>query len=379
MKILNVGIIGYGFMGKVRAYGHLVLPIFYDPPPCATRITRVCDGVDAVARKGAEILGARAVTDFREVTESPEVDIVHVCTPNHLHAEAVLSAIAHGKHVLCDKPLTLTMADAEAIAAAIKNYGATGQMAFQTRFFPATMRAKQMITEGFLGQTLEFRAVYLHAGSADPKAPLKWKLSAAAGGGIIADLASHVLDIVHWLLDDYAELLAATHIAYCQRPSADDPKHMVSVDTEDAVLILARMKSGALGSLEATKLATGAEDELRFEIHGSKGALRFNTMDPHHLDAYDAGAPDAPFGGTRGWTRIDAGGRYGPPAVFPGPKFAIGFLRAHLACLASFLERSAAGQPGDPDLDQGVHVQRLMECCKISAREGKWVTVPTQQ
>jgi predicted dehydrogenase len=307
------------------------------------------------------------------------VDAVHVCTPNHLHAEAVLSAIAQGKHVLCDKPLTATLAEAEQVAAALKSYRATGQMELQTRFFPATMRAKQMIAEGFLGQALEFRAAYLHAGSADPKAPLKWKLAAASGGGAIADLASHVLDIVHWLLGDYAELLAAAHTAYRQRPSADDPGKMVPVDAEDAVLILARMKSGALGSLEATKLATGSEDELRFELHGSKGALRFNTMDPHHLEAYDAGAPETPFGGTRGWSRIDTGQRYPAPAGFPGPKFAIGFLRAHLACLAGFLANAAAGRPGDPGLDQGVRVQRLMECCKASAREGKWVVVPAQQ
>lgn len=378
MKTFNVGIVGYGFMGRVRAYGHQVLPIFYDPPPCASRITHVCDGVEALARKGAATLGAEAVTDFRRVTECPEVDVVHVCTPNHLHAEALLSAIEHGKHVLCDKPLTATLAEAEQVRKALGGYRATGQMALHVRFFPATMRAKQLISEGFLGQALEFRAAYLHAGNADPKTPLKWKLSAASGGGAIADLASHVLDLVHWLLGDYAELLAAAHTAYRQRPSAEDPGKLVPVDAEDAVMVLARMASGALGSLEATKLATGAEDELRFEIHGSKGALRFNTMDAHHLEAYDAGAPDSPLGGNRGWTRIDTGGRYPAPAGFPGPKFTIGFLRSHLACLAGFLANAAAGRPGDPGLDQGVRVQQLMECCRTSAQEGKWTAAPAR-
>jgi len=377
VKTLNVGIIGYGFMGKVRAYGHQVLPIFYDPAPAVCRITRICDGVEAVARKGAAALGAEAVTDFRRVTESPDIDLVHVCTPNHLHAEPVLSAMRHGKSVLVDKPLTATLEESRQIAALMPAYRGTGQMALHSRFFPATMRAKQLVDGNFLGQVLEFRASYLHAGSADPKAPLKWKLAAATGGGIIADLASHVLDVMQWLLGDYAQILAATHIAYPERPSADEPGKMIRVDAEDAVMILARMKCGALGHLEATKLATGSEDELRFEIHGSKGALRFNTMAPHHLEAYDGTVPDSPLGGNRGWTRIDCGQRYPAPAGFPGPKFAIGWLRSHLACLAAFVENAAAGRPGDPGLEQGVRVQELMELCRESAKQGKWVDCST--
>jgi len=136
------------------------------------------------------------------------------------------------------------------------------------------------------------------------------------------------------------------------------------------------MRSGALGAIEATKLATGSEDELRFEIHGANGALRFNGMDPHHLAAYDATAPDRPMGGRRGWTVIDCGQRFEEPASgFPGPKFAIGWIRGHLGCLAHFLQCVAEGKPGEPDLRQGIYVQRLMECCKQSARTSQWVQV----
>ncbi len=136
------------------------------------------------------------------------------------------------------------------------------------------------------------------------------------------------------------------------------------------------MGSGALGNVEATKLATGIEDELRFEIHGSKGALRFCGMDPHHLEAYDRSAPGGPVGGTRGWTRIDTGQRYEAPASgFPGPKFAIGWMRAHVACLANFLQSVAAGSPGDPGLDHGIYIQHLIECTRSSARSDQWIDV----
>lgn len=373
----HVGLIGFGMIGRVHAYGYLTLPLFYKPVPLRARITHICTSRRETAEEGRAIVGAdKAVTDFREITENPAIDIVHICTPNDRHKEALLSAMKHQKHIYCDKPLVATMAEAEEIRAALRDYRGTAQMTLQTRFFPATMRAKQLIDEGFLGQPLEFRASYLHAGSADPETPLKWKLSAKHGGGVIADLGSHVLDLVHHLLGDYDSLLATTHTAYPERPSADDPKRRVKVDAEDCVMMLVRMKCGALGHIEATKLATGTEDEARIEIHGSKGALRFNTMDPHHLEAYDMRASDKPIGGMRGWTSIDTGQRYPAPAVgLPGPKPSIGCLRGHAACLGHFVETVAAGKPGSPGLDQGIHVQHLMDCASRSAKERKWVNV----
>lgn len=141
-------------------------------------------------------------------------------------------------------------------------------------------------------------------------------------------------------------------------------------------MVLARHRSGAMGMIEATKLAQGSEDELRLEIHGSDGALRFNGMDPHHLEVYDATAAEKPIGGTRGWTRLDTGQRYPPPASgFPTPKATIGWLRGHVACLANFLQAVAEGKPGDPGLQQGLYIQHVMECAKESARTEKWVRV----
>jgi predicted dehydrogenase len=376
MKEYRVGIIGFGFMGKVHSYSYMNMPFFYSPPPLLARITHICAGSLESARRGAgQIHVEHAVSDFRQVTENPDIDIVHICTPNHLHCPALLSAIRHGKHIYCEKPLTATLDEARRIESALKDYRGASQMSLQNRFFPATLRAKQLIQEGFLGQVLEFRASYLHSGSADPAAPLKWKLSAAAGGGVIADLGPHVLDLVHFLLGDYERLIATTKTAYAKRPSAKDPGRLVDVDAEDCVMILAKMTNGAIGNIEATKLASGAEDEIRIEIHGSRGALRFNGMDPHHLQAYDASADDEPIGGRRGWTSIDAGQRYpAPAAAFPAPKTAIGWLRAHVASIANFLQSIAQGKPGDPNLRHGILLQELLEAARTSARTGQWIS-----
>jgi predicted dehydrogenase len=375
LKVYNVGILGYGFIGKVHAYGYASLPFYYDPVPLAARITHVVTSRSQTAEKARQAIGADvAATDFREVTEDPDIDIVHICTPNHLHKDALLSAMEHQKHIYCDKPLVATMEEADEVRAALGEYRATAQMTFQNRFFPATMRARQLIVEGALGNILEFRAAYLHGGSADPDAPAKWKLTAAAGGGVIADLASHVLDLVDWLIGPLSSVMAATQIAYAQRPSPTDPAKPVGIDTEDCVMLLARMQSGALGTMEATKLATGTEDELRVEIHGSRGALRFNSMDAHHVEFHDATQCDRPFGALRGWHRIDSGQRYDAPATsFPSPKASIGWIRSHVACLANFLQAVAEGRRAEPGLEQGIRVQRLMQCTRQSAEQECWV------
>jgi predicted dehydrogenase len=374
LKVYNVGILGFGFIGKVHAYGYLNLPLFYDPVPLQARLTHVVASRAETAEKARQTIAADvAATDYRAVTENPTIDIVHVCTPNHLHRDALLSAIAHQKHIYCDKPLVANMSEAEEIRAALAGYQGVAQMTFQNRFYPATMRARQLVAAGALGKILGFRACYLHGGNANPAAPLKWRFTAAAAGGTIADLASHVLDLIDWLIGPLRSLTAATQIAYPERPAPDDPTKMCAVDVEDTALLLAETQSGALGSIEATKLASGSEDELRLEIHGSRGALRFNGMDPHHLEFHDATAPQQPLGGLRGWNRIDCGQRYPPPAAnFPSPKAAVGWINSHVASLANFLAAVAEGRPAEPSLAQGIRIQRLMECVRISAAEKHW-------
>jgi predicted dehydrogenase len=373
MKTYTVGIIGFGFIGKVHAYAHLTMPLYYPQSGFRTRITHIGTSAMATAKKGcAQVQADVPVADYREITDNPDIDIVHICTPNHLHKDMLLSALKNNKHIYCDKPLVANAAEAAQVREALAGYTGTAQMTFQCRFFPATLRAIQLVREGFLGDIHEFRAAYLHSGSATPEAPLKWKLSAKYGGGVIADLGAHVFDLIHMLLGDYDRLIATTRIAYPRRPSADEPACMENVKAEDSVNIIAHMKNGAVGAIEASKTATGAEDELRFELHGSAGAIRFNSMQPHHLQVYDAGVSDKPFGGMRGWTLVDCGQRY-PESHFPGPKFSIGWMRAHVASLFSFLDNVSKGSAGAPGFDQGLYVQHVIERVRESARLSEWV------
>jgi len=381
VRTWRVGIIGFGFIGKVHAYAYRTLPFYYDPPPLRAELHAVATARAETAARAQEAFGFRVATsDWREVAESPAVDIVHIATPNHLHRDQVLAALRAGKHVYCEKPLAASAAEAREIAAAACDAGRDGvvtQMTLQNRFFPATLRARALVEEGFLGDVLGFRGSYLHAGSADPRAPLRWKLSQEkAGGGVLYDLGPHILDLLELLAGPFVSVSAATRIAFAERPSAEDPARRVRVDAEDAAVLLLRTAGGAIGSAEVSKIATGAQDELRFEVHGTRGALRFNLMEPNHLDVYDLRDSSGAFGGSRGWKRIDTVANYPAPASFPGPKFTVGWIRGHVACLESFLRAIAEGRPARPDIADGARLQEIMDAAYRSAETGRWEEIP---
>ena len=358
---LGVAILGFGFIGKVHAYGHLNMPLFYSPPPVRTRLVGVATSSEETARQAQDMLGFEvASTDVLALIARDDVHIVHICTPNDVHVEALLAAMAANKHIYCDKPLTATAAQAEAVAKALPGYRGTSQMTLQYRFWPATLRAKQLIEEGRLGTIAQFRGAYLHAGSVDRSRALNWKADADRGGGVLNDIGSHILDLMQHLLGPLEPLHAVRRVWSTQRRQLSDPSKAIAHVAEDLVMMTLRTADGAPGIIEASKIAAGAEDELRFEIHGEKGALRFNLMDPNWLDFCDLSQPDAPLGGTRGWTRIATVARYDKPAGWPGPKNHLGWLRGHVHCLHHFLEAIARGEPGDPNLATGVALQHQL-------------------
>ncbi len=369
---LGVGIIGYGFMGKVHAYCYRNMGFFYDPPPLGIRLVAVCTSNELSAKKA--LAGGSfscATTDYRELIDRDDVQIIHICTPNHLHKEQLLAAIAANKHIYCDKPLVARDSELDEVVNALGSYRGTAQMTLQYRFYPATLRAKQMIDEGFLGQPISFRAVYLHAGSVDPHKPMGWKQHKSAGGGVINDLGSHIVDLMDHLIGPFVSACAQSRVLYAQRPDAHGQE--VPVRAEDQCTMLLKTADGCLGTIEVSKIATGADDELRFEIEGTRGALRFNLKQPNILQAYDLGAPDSPLGGVRGFTQIDTVGRYDEPAKLPGPKFSIGWLRGHVHCLYNFLDAIAHQQQPEPSLTNGVRLQRILAALQRSAQSSQWV------
>ena len=239
------------------------------------------------------------------------------------------------------------------------------------------MRAKQLIDEGFLGRIWSFRACYLHSSSINPKKPITWKLDKAqGGGGVLFDIGSHILDLLGHLLGPFDRLIADSETFIRQRPRADTGA-MVDVETDDITMLLLRTRAGAMGTVEASKLATGANDELRFEIHGEKGAMRFNLMEPNWLEVYDTRDAAEPIGGMRGFRKVETVNRYpSPGGKFPGGQFSIGWIRGHVACLFNFLSAVGGKAKAHPDFAQAAELQRLMETAYASAAKREWLPVP---
>lgn len=371
MDAMGVGIIGFGFIGKVHTYGYRNLPLFYDPLPLRTRLVGVAECDEAHAALALEQGGFEFATcDWRELIARDDIQVINICSPNSFHAEQVLAVLAAGKHLYCEKPLVVDPADAVRVAQALESYSGITQMTLEYRFFPATLRAKQLLEEGFVGNVLSFRTAYLHSGSVDASKPMGWKQLKSEGGGVLQDLGSHVVDLTDWLIGPLAEVLTETRIVYPYRPNQQG--ELVPVEADDQMLMLARTRGGATGTIEASKIATGAEDEMRFEIHGDQGALRFNSMQPNYLEAYDLRDPESPLGGTRGWNQIATVQRYDKPAGFPGPKFSLGWIRSHMHCLYTFVNALATGQQAEPSLRRGLELHRMLALAEESAQSKTW-------
>ncbi|MBI5092518.1 MAG: Gfo/Idh/MocA family oxidoreductase [Candidatus Hydrogenedentes bacterium] len=372
---MGVGIIGAGFMGQTHTYGLINMPLFYQPLPFRIKHISICT---PTGREAAESMGyyRKIVSDYRELIDDPEIDVVTVSSPNRFHKDQLIAAIRAGKHIYCDKPVAGSLEDAEDVLDAMRTTGYMGksQTVLQYRYFPATMRAKQLVDEGFLGRIFHYRGGYIHSSNINPNKPLHWKSDKSqGGGGSLFDMGAHTLDMMTHLVGEIATINVLCETFIKERPNKDAGT-LVAVDTDDVALMLLRHANGAIGTLEATKMATGICDELRFEIHGELGAMRFNLMEPNWLEVYDVRDPCAPQGGLRGFKKIECVQQYPPPGGgFPNPKFSIGWIRAHMHCLYNFLECIALDKTPSPTLEEGIRLQKVMVAGYRSAESGQWV------
>lgn len=374
MDEIRVGIVGFGFMGKTHTYGYKTIPLYYSNLPFKIKLVGVCDAVAEVAEKAKETLDFEfATTNPDDIFNRQDINVVNICTPNIYHKDGVLKAIKAGKNVYCDKPLATSYEETKQITGVLGQHDVITQMALQYRFFPATMRAKELIEEGRIGRIMSFRGCYLHSSAIDPKKALGWKQDKKfGGGGVLFDLGSHILDIIYYLLGEYSSIFANTEIIYPQRP--DKSGDMVNVEADDLAFMMVKLKSGGTGILEASKIATGVNDELRFEIHGDKGAIRFNLMEPNWLEFYDNTLPDSYYGGNKGYTRIECVQRFKKPGGdFPNPKFSIGWIRSHVHSLYSFLNCVYEKKQASPSFRDGAYIQYVMEQAYKADSSKQWI------
>ena len=375
MKHIRIGLIGTGFMGKTHLWSVQNLPFFYKTADMGftAEVAAVCGSSLAKAEAFAREFGIpKAVATPEEILNDPTIDVVDICTPNPLHFAVAKAAILGGKAVLCEKPLTVTAAEADELASLAAEHGIVCGTVFNNRFLAPVMRARQLIDEGRPGRILSFEFTYKHNSCIDPDRRVGWKQTAEAGGGTWYDLGPHVLDLCHYLCGELSFLLGKSQIAYPTHLKADGS--LWETNADEAFYLIGGTKEGAMGTVTVSKLTQGANDELSFSIHGEKGSLSFSLMDPNYLNYYDATAVGAPMGGVRGYTRIECVGRYPSPASgFPAIKAPQGWLRGHIGCMQSFLAGVASGTACAPSFSDGAYIQRLLEAALESDREGREV------
>ncbi|MCR4621512.1 MAG: Gfo/Idh/MocA family oxidoreductase [Clostridiales bacterium] len=372
MRGINVAVIGWGFMGRMHAHALRSIPLMYKNLPWRPVLKLLASGHIENAKRGAQDAGFDEYTDdWTQILSRDDIDAVSICTPNSLHEEMAVRLMEAGKHIYIDKPVSTSYESAKRIYEAWKQSGVKAQAVMNNRFLPAVMSAKRLADEGRIGEILAFSARYLHSGSINPDKTAGWKMRSE--GGVILDLASHALDLICHIAGYPEKVMCASRLLYQSRPAKGGG---VTDDLgEDYALMLLKMPSGALGSCEASKISTGADDELTVEVRGTRGAVRFDLMDPSHLEYYDNTLPELPLGGRRGFTRIETVGRYPPPAgEFPPPKNAVGWERGHIHCYYSFLDAVYNDTVPPCGLDEALRLQGIMEAARLSCQSGQWET-----
>jgi len=391
MPSMRVAMIGYGFMGAAHSQGWRVAPRFFDLPADPRMALVVGRNADAVAAAANKWGWEESATDWRAVLERDDIDVIDIVTPGDSHAEIAIAALEAGKHVLCEKPLANTVAEAEAMADAASRAAERGVFAmvgFTYRRVPATTFARQLVAEGRIGRVTQVRASYRQDWLVDPQVPLAWRLrKELAGSGALGDIGAHAIDLAQFITGLRLESVSGTlETIVKQRPLPADssPGEVASlggaagsgtgeVTVDDVAMFTGRFDSGVLGSFEATRFATGRKNALRIEVSGTEGALAFDLEDLNSLEFYDRTAPDD----RQGFTRILVTEPQHPyvSAWWPAGH-TLGYEHGFSHQVVDFVTAIAEGRQPTPSFADGLHVQRVLDAVERSAAtQSVWTPV----
>ncbi|ACL38251.1 oxidoreductase domain protein [Pseudarthrobacter chlorophenolicus A6] len=366
---LGVAAIGYAFMGKAHSNAWRNVASFFDVPAFEQKVLVGRDAT-AVAEAATKYGWAEAATDWREVINRDDIHIIDICAPGWMHAEIAIAALEAGKHVLVEKPLANTLAEAElmtAAAAKARARGVQSMIGFNYRRVPALALARELIAEGRLGTVRHVRAAYLQDWLADDQSPMTWRLrKETAGSGALGDIASHAIDQVLYLLgDQVTEVTGRLHTFVPQRPggkAAGDGLEDVTVD--DAAWATLSLASGAIASVEVSRVATGQKNSLKLEIYGDRGTILFDLENLNELGFLDATAPVR----EQGFRRILVNEPEHPYLEAWWPQgHIIGWEHTFTHQVRDFLLAVRDQTPPSPSFEEGLNVQYILNAVEESA------------
>ncbi len=378
--------IGYRFMGKAHSNAWRQAPHFF-PLKANLEMHTIC-GRDAagVEAARAQFGWQRSSTDWRAVVNSPDIDIVDINTPNDSHAVIAIAAARAGKHVLCEKPLALTVKQAEAMLTAARKAGIVHMICHNYRRIPAIAQAKKMILEGALGDIYHYYARYAQDWIVDPKFPLVWRLQKGVSGtGAHGDIDAHIIDLGRYLIGEFSEVSGLMHTFVKERPLMDaggkgqglggkGGRKMGRVTVDDATMFIGKFKNGALANLEGTRFALGRKNHIQIEINGSKGSLCFDLEDLNRLKFFDNTNP----GDRQGFRDIlvtQPGGTHPYVGQWWPPGHILGYEHTFVHTVADFVNACVRGKAVQPTFEDGLKNQQVLAAVEQSAKTRQWVKV----
>ncbi|MDT0344297.1 Gfo/Idh/MocA family protein [Streptomyces litchfieldiae] len=369
---LGVGMVGYAFMGAAHSQGWRTVARAYDLP-LSPVLAAVCGRDPGAVRAAADKLGwAAAETDWRALIARDDVSLVDICTPGDSHAEIAIAALEAGKHVLCEKPLANTVAEAEAMTEAARAASERGQIAmvgFNYRRVPALALARRLVADGRIGTLRHVRVSYLQDWGEDSDLPLVWRLQKEkAGSGALGDLGAHIVDLAQHLSGELLTGVSAqteTFITERALPGGG-PGETGRVTVDDAAVFTGRLASGALTSFEVSRLAAGRKNQLRIELNGSDGSLAFDLERLNELEFHDHTLP----GAEAGFRRILATEPDHPylEGWWP-PGHGLGYEHTFTHQARDLVRAIAEGVQPEPTFADGLQVQRVLAAIEESAEK----------
>lgn len=371
-KKLNVGMVGYKFMGKAHSHAYKDVGMFFDMDADIV-MKAICGRDEQGVKEAAAKFGWESYeTDWRKLVARSDIDFVDVNAPSDAHKEITLGAIASGKHVICEKPLALNLADGREMLEAAEKAGVRHAVCFNYRFLPAVQLAKKLIDEGRIGDIHHYRATYLQDWLVDPAAPMAWRLKKeVAGSGAHGDLNAHSIDLARFLIGEFDRVVGHNR-TFVKERSYPGTTEKGEVTVDDATGFLADFKNGAMGTFLATRFAAGRKNHNTFEIHGSKGSIRWDLERLNELEVYFRDdEPEA--AGFRTILATEGVHKYAGNWWPAGHM--IGYEHSFVHVVYEFTRHIVSGAPFAPTFLDGVRCQEVLEAVDLSIERGSWVRI----
>jgi len=376
-KALNIGLIGYGFMGRTHSNGYKRVNDFFPELAYRPVLKAVCGRTAEKTQEFADQWQYESIeTDWRKLIARDDIDAVDICTPNNSHAEIAIAAAEAGKMILCEKPLALNPEEGERMIAAVEKAGVANTVWYNYRRVPAVSLAKQLIDEGRLGRIFHYRANFLQDWTINEDLPqggaALWRLDAkAAGSGVTGDLLAHCIDTAIWLNGSITDVSAMTETFVKERMHNETGK-MEPVTIDDACTFMCHFGNGSLGLFESTRYARGHKALYTLEINGENASIRWDLHDLHRLEYFDH-ADDSIV---RGWRSVhisDGDMPYMDKWWVPGLN--IGYEHTFVHQVADFLKSVETGEPCNPTFRDAQETQQVCEAVLQSAKDRQWKDV----